>query len=155
MPTWSEIDQEITAEIATGLSPAQVCDDKRKAYLANLSRYVDRPFIAYYSGFLQKPPHPELAITDFDINGFMAVIHGLERKKGLDLILLTPGGGIEATRALVEYLYQMVGKNIRVIVPQLAMSAGTMIACSSREIMLVMHSSFGPLGFKFQVQRLI
>ena len=144
MPTWNEIDQEITAEIATGLSSAQVCDNKRKTYLASLSDYVGRPVIAYYSGFLQKPPHPELAISDFDMNGFMAVIHGLKRDTGLDLILHTPGGGIEATRALVEYLYQMVGKDIRVIVPQLAMSAGTMIACSSREIILGKHSSLGP-----------
>jgi hypothetical protein len=78
------------------------------------------------------------------MNGFMAAIHKLERDKGLDLVLHTPGGGIEATRAIVEYLYSMFGHDIRVIVPQMAMSCGTMIACAAKSILLGKHSSLGP-----------
>ncbi|RAK65016.1 S49 family peptidase [Phenylobacterium kunshanense] len=78
------------------------------------------------------------------MNGLMAVVHGLDRSKGLEFILHTPGGGIEAARAMVEYLYQMFGKDIRVIVPHMAMSAGTMIACAAREIMMGKHSCLGP-----------
>jgi ClpP class serine protease len=36
-------------------------------------------------------------------------------------------------------------KDIRVIVPQLAMSAGTMIACASRSIVMGKQSSLGPI----------
>lgn len=144
MPTWNDIDKIISSKISAGASPAVVCDEIRAEYLRKLSSEVRRPVIAYYSGFLQKPPHPESAITDFDMNGFMAVVHNLPRNTGLDLILHTPGGGTEATRALVEYLYSMFGKDIRVIVPQLAMSAGTMIACAASEIIMGKHSSLGP-----------
>ena len=39
----------------------------------------------------------------------------------------------------------MFDKNIRVIVPQLAMSAGTMLACASKRIVLGKQSSLGPI----------
>lgn len=145
MPTWNEIDALIEAQIAVGNSSALVCDQVRKGYLNGLSELTGRPCIAYYSGFLQKAPHPELTITDFDMNGFMANVHGLiPRNKGLDLIIHTPGGGIEATRAIVEYLYQMFSLDLRVIVPHMAMSAGTMIACASHTIVMGKHSNLGP-----------
>lgn len=144
MPTWNEVDSEIIKLTDAGESVDLVCDHLRIQYLSKLSGHVERPIIDYYSGFLQKPPHPAMSINDFDINGFMAVIHNIDRENGLDLLLHTPGGGTEATRALVEYLYSMFGKNIRVIVPQMAMSAGTMIACASKQIVMGKHSSLGP-----------
>lgn len=140
MPTWNAVNKQIDD---LGGTP-EACDKIRAEYLAKAEATLGRPVIAYYSGFLQKEQHPELAISDFDMNGMMAVVHGLDRSRGLDLILHTPGGGIEAARAIVEYLYQMFGKDIRVIIPQMAMSAGTMIACASREIMMGKHSCLGP-----------
>lgn len=144
MPTWNEINFEIDS-----LAVPDSCDKVRKKYLKKLEDRVGRTVIAYYSGFLQKRTpdnrlHPESAITDLDMNGFMAVVHNVDRKRGLDLILHTPGGGTEATRALVEYLYKMFSHDIRVIVPHMAMSAGTMISCASREILMGKHSCLGP-----------
>ncbi len=72
-------------------------------------------------------------------------IHRLDRNLGLDLILHTPGGQISATESLVNYLRKMFKDNIRAIVPQIAMSAGTMIACSCREIFMAKHSNLGPI----------
>lgn len=146
MPTWNEIETSISEDIAAGKSPNEACDAKRHAFLANLSNYTGRSCIAYYSGFLQKrPDYRECSITDFDMNGFMAALHNLPTKCGLDLILHTPGGGIEATRAIVSYLYSKFQHDIRVIVPQIAMSAGTMIACAAKSIVLAKHSSLGPI----------
>lgn len=144
MPTWNEINAEITQ-----LGIPNACDQVRTKYLAQLEARVGRTVIAYYSGFLQKRTpdgrvHPESAITDLDMNGFMATVHNVPRDRGLDLILHTPGGGTEATRALVEYLYKMFGKNIRAIVPHMAMSAGSMIACACREVIMGKHSCLGP-----------
>lgn len=76
---------------------------------------------------------------------FMRVVQGLDRSKGLDLILHTPGGDIAATEAIVCYLRSMFGTDIRAIIPQLAMSCGTMIACSTKEIIMGKHSSLGPI----------
>lgn len=140
MPTWNAVNKQIDD---LGGTP-EACDSVRAEYLEKAEDQLGRTIIAYYSGFLQKASHPELGISDFDMNGMMAVVHGLDRTKGLDLFLHTPGGGIEAARALVEYLYQMFGKDIRVIIPQMAMSAGTMISCASKEIMMGKHSCLGP-----------
>ncbi|WP_253270341.1 SDH family Clp fold serine proteinase [Paracoccus sanguinis] len=146
MPTWNEIETELEQQILNGLPPNVACDQKRHGYLKDLAAYTGRPNIAYYSGFLQKrPDYRECSITDFDMNGFMAVLHNLDTRAGLDLILHTPGGGIEATRAIVSYLYSKFDHNIRVIVPQIAMSAGTMIACAAKSIVLARHSSLGPI----------
>ena len=54
-----------------------------------------------------------------------------------------------ATESLVEYLRQMFGNNIRAFVPQIAMSAGTMIACACSEIFMGAHSSIGPIDPQF------
>jgi ClpP class serine protease len=50
-----------------------------------------------------------------------------------------------ATESLVEYLREMFHGNVRAFVPQIAMSAGTMIACSCTEIFMGAHSSIGPI----------
>ena len=77
--------------------------------------------------------------------GFMSTIKGLDKAKGLDLVLHTPGGSIGATESIVHYLKSIFGNDIRAIVPQIAMSAGTMIACSCKEILMGKHSNLGPI----------
>jgi ClpP class serine protease len=144
MPAWNAINQEIDEIVG----PSGV-DAVRKKYLKALEAATGRPVIGYYSGWLWKRDregrsHPECAISDLDMNGFMAVVHGVDRTKGLDLVLHTPGGGLEAARGLVEYLYKMFGRDIRAIVPHMAMSAGTMISCATKQIVLGKHSCLGP-----------
>ena len=39
----------------------------------------------------------------------------------------------------------MFGENIRTIIPQIAMSSGTVIACMGREIIMGKHSNLGPI----------
>jgi ClpP class serine protease len=75
----------------------------------------------------------------------MMAIHGLPKDKGLDLILHTPGGGIAAAESIVDYLHRMFGNDIRAVIPHLAMSAGTMIACACKSIVLAKHSNLGPI----------
>ncbi len=92
---------------------------------------------------------PGLEVNDADKNGLMTVIHNLDRTKGLDLILHTPGGQTAATESIVDYIHSMFGNDVRAIVPQLAMSAGTMIACSCKEIIMGKQSSLGPIDPQF------
>jgi len=121
----------------------------RKKYLTKLFRHTSRNIIAYYSGFLTKPRIDGTEINDEDKNGFMLCIHEMDRKHGLDLIIHTPGGDGQATVSLVAYLRAMFGNDIRAIVPQIAMSAGTMMACSCREIVMGKQSSLGPVDPQF------
>jgi len=89
------------------------------------------------------------SINDDDKNGFMAAIHGLERKKGLDLILHTPGGDMAATESIVDYLRRMFNQDIVCYIPQIAMSGGTMIACSCKEIIMGKQSNIGHIDPQF------
>nr|WP_268257786.1 hypothetical protein [Thermoanaerobacterium xylanolyticum] len=83
--------------------------------------------------------------NDEDKTGFMSCIHTLDRSKGLNLILYTPGGELAATESLVYSLRDMFGNNKRVIVPEIAMSADTKIVCASQIIIMGKHSSLGPI----------
>lgn len=138
MPNW----MEVSRAIENAPDPLNVL---RKQYLSTMCKYTGRNIIAYYSAFLQKPNIAQTAIDDNDKNAFMQAVCDLDREKGLDLILHTPGGNIAATESLVFYLKQMFGKDIRVFVPQIAMSAGTMIALSAKEIVMGKHSNLGPI----------
>jgi len=77
----------------------------------------------------------------------MEAIHGLKGNK-LDLILHTGGRSAEATDAIVTYLRQKFN-HIRIIIPQAAMSAGTMFALSADEIVMGRHSFIGPIDPQF------
>src|SRR5689334_20390931 len=142
MPDWGDVLKEITHTAGQFIAAAQAnqqaaqgsLDAIRRKYLAQLKNKTQRNVIAYYSGFLSKPDVAQTEITDEDKNGFMMAVHGINRNDGLDLILHTPGGNIAATESIVDYLHQLFGNDIRAIVPQIAMSAGTMIACSCKEI---------------------
>ena len=138
MPNWGQVLQEIGGT-------TQPLDAVRRRYLANLAEKRKRNIIAYYSGWLQKPSLYQTSINDDDKNGFMAVIHGLDRKNGLDLILHTPGGDMAATESLIDYLHKMFNGDIVAVIPQIAMSAGTMIACSCKEIIMGKQSNIGPI----------
>lgn len=146
MPNWNSLLDEIKQEGST-------FDITRRKYLKELSQLTDRNVIVYYSGWLQKGAQLQnfrgFSVDDNDKNGFMTAIHKLDRTKGLDLILHTPGGETAATESLVDYLRSMFGTNIRAIIPQLAMSAGTMIALSCKEVLMGKHSSLGPIDPQF------
>jgi ATP-dependent protease ClpP protease subunit len=146
MADWSKILEEINAESQRRRNQSLAAHDTiRRRYLRKLQKYTKRNVIAYYSGFLTKPGIAETQIIDDDKNGLMMAIHDLDRSLGLDLILHTPGGSIAVTESIVDYIKKMFKKDVRAIVPQIAMSAGTMIACSCREIVMGMHSNLGPI----------
>lgn len=147
MPGWNKVLEEISSRQAEG---RQAVDKVRRHYLSKLHKHTKRNVIAYYSGWLSRPSQfPNLEIGDDDKNAFMTAVHKLDRSLGLDLILHTPGGNVAATESLVDYLWNMFNKNIRVIVPQIAMSAGTMIACSAKSIVMGKQSNLGPIDPQF------
>jgi hypothetical protein len=106
----------------------------------------NRNVIFYASGFLQKPQTQAqlLALTQEDIHGFMAVMHGMDFERGLTLILHTPGGVTNATETIVEYIRSKF-PYVETIVPTFAMSAGTMISLATDLIILGRQSQLGPI----------
>jgi len=144
MPSWDEVLSELRQE-----SAQSNIDKIRRKYLKELFNKIGRNIITYYSGWLQKPGVRSAYIDDSDMNGFMNAIYKLNKSKGLDLILHTPGGELTATESIVQYLRRIFGNNIRIIIPHLALSAGTMIALSGKEILMGKHSYIGPIDPQF------
>ncbi|OGS02640.1 MAG: hypothetical protein A3G41_06860 [Elusimicrobia bacterium RIFCSPLOWO2_12_FULL_59_9] len=149
MPSWGEILQEVGALAPT--DPA-ASDTVRRKYIRALQAHTGRATILYASKWTQPGiSDPNLlSIVDEDVHGFMEVVRGLG-DGGLDLILHSPGGSAEATEAIVSYLRARFS-GIRVIVPQAAMSAATMLACASDEIVMGLHSSLGPIDPQMLMQ---
>lgn len=148
MPNLNSVIQEMKDLAAAGESDA--ADIVRSRIIAELHTYTNRNVICYYSGFLNCNGNVQhLNIDDMDKNGFMNAIQGMDFSLGLDLVLHTPGGSITAAESIVYYL-QKKFSYIRVIIPQMAMSAGTMIACGSDEIVLGHQSCMGPFDPSIQ-----
>lgn len=141
MPTWSDVLNELK-------EAGHTTDVIRRRYLRRLFNVSKRHTIIYYSGWLQKGlgrgGPGDFGISDLDKNAFTSVTNGLDAAKGLDLILHTPGGDMAATESIIDYLRQRFGRDIRAIVPQIAMSGGSMIACACKEILMAAHSNLGP-----------
>jgi hypothetical protein len=147
MPTWGEILKELSAYTSRGQRPD--FDAVRRKYLVELSQYTGRAVILYSTKFATPGPvSPELlSINDEDLQGLMEVTHGLTNTN-LDLILHSPGGTLEAAEAMVSYLRSKFS-HVRVIVPNLAMSAATMISCAGERIVMGKHSFLGPIDPQF------
>jgi ClpP class serine protease len=141
---WSEILLEVHQ---SSPGPQKDLDGIRRKYLTQLATLTERNVIAYYSGWLQKlgTKSPHFSISDAVMPGLMTAVNKLDKSKGLDLILHTPGGEINATEQIVFYLRKIFDGNIRAIVPHLAMSAGTMIALACQKIVMGLHSNLGPI----------
>jgi len=149
MPTWGQILGEIKQQISNG--DQQAFDTVRNKYLGELSAFTGRDTIIYATRWTSGDAPPNLvSITDEDIQAFMEAIAGLQGKE-LDLIIHTGGGSAEATDAIVSYLRQKFN-HIRIIIPQAAMSAGTMLACSADMIVMGKQSSIGPIDPQFILQ---
>ncbi|MPW31259.1 S49 family peptidase [Agarivorans sp. B2Z047] len=144
MPSWNEVLLELQSS-----NRKDALDDVRRKYLLELSAHRNRNVIAYYSGWLQKPGLSVSSINDDDKNGFMASIHNLDRSKGLDILLHSPGGDMAATESIIDYLHRMFDGDIVAFVPQIAMSRGTMMACSCKEIYMGKQSNIGPIDPQF------
>lgn len=144
MPNWGEVLSEIQ-----GNRIDNPLDIIRRKYLGVMNEFTGRNVIAYYSGFLQKNNINLSSIDDNDKNALMQAVYGLDKSKGLDLILHTPGGNTAATESIVNYLRAIFGNDIRAFIPQIAMSAGTMIALSCKEIIMGKQSNIGPIDPQF------
>ncbi|MBQ7178663.1 MAG: hypothetical protein IJS08_14710, partial [Victivallales bacterium] len=142
MPSWNDIQNQImTVESAH--------DQIRREYLKKMAAKTGRNVIAYYSGWLQRQASDMSSIQDDDKNGFMNAIYKMDKSKGLDLLLHTPGGDVAATESIGNYLRAIFGTNIHCYVPQLAMSGGTMLACCGEYIVMGKESSIGPIDPQF------
>lgn len=149
MPNWRGIILEVDALEKSGDEYA--LDNVRLKYLKLLSEHTKRDTIIYASRWTSGDAiSGSTMIGVEDIQGFMETINGL-KNENLDIIIHTGGGSAEATDSIVSYL-RLKFKNIRIIIPQAAMSAGTMLACSADVIVMGKQSAIGPIDPQFVLQ---
>ncbi len=147
MPNRETIANEINLHKTAGQ------DTVRRKYLKELANHTKADTVIYFSSYNIKRsiniPPAVLMVSQEDIQGFMASLHGLKGSR-LDLILHSPGGSLEAADQIVQYLRAKY-QNVRVIIPQNAMSAATMIACAADELIMGKHSAIGPIDPQMQI----
>lgn len=143
MPYWEEIVQLVNKWSTE--HGAAAFDIARRVFLQQLSEKTGNDTIIYAMNdrAVGHPDPDDYCISFSDVHGMMSVMPGL-KSESLDLILHSTGGSGEAAKAIVDYLRQKF-KKIRVIVPSMAMSAGTMLACGADSIVMGKHSFLGPI----------
>jgi hypothetical protein len=89
-------------------------------------------------------------ITRDDVVGTIELLHNVPRDSNIDFLLHTGGGDIDAAEKIVSLLRTTVGKgHLRVIVPDFAKSAGTLIALAADKIVMSDSSELGPIDPQF------
>lgn len=111
----------------------------RQALIRDINDRVGTTLICYIAG-LAAP------IDRDDPAAFYDLLHNLGRGDDVDFLLHTGGGDIDAAEKLIVMLRQKVGTGkLRIIVPDFAKSAGTLIALGADEIVMSDTSELGPI----------
>lgn len=162
----SEVDDMMVDEPGPGDNGAEAGDEERPAGLTdgipipkqtpffravNRARYQRQELV----GSIQKHTGRKLicyvaesaALTRDDVVPLMDLLHGIPVGSSIDLLLHTPGGDIDAADKMVRILQRRVGADaqLRVVVPDSAKSAGTLIAIGADIIVMSDSSELGPI----------
>ena len=89
---------------------------------------------------------PKTLLDRTDLLGFSELLHKIEDGGRMDLLLHTGGGDVDACEKIAKLLHAKIGedyKRLRVIVPDYAKSAGTLLALSAGSIIMSDTSELG------------
>lgn len=112
---------------------------QRQAVIRTIQERTERRLICYVAGMAA-------SIDRDDTVGFVDLLHNIVPGSNLDLLLHTPGGDIDAAEKLITMVRNTVGTGIlRVVVPDFAKSAGTLIALGADTIVMSETSELGPI----------
>lgn len=102
---------------------------------------ADNPKLLCYVAGLKSP------VCRTDTLGFVDMLHNITPGEPIDLLLHTPGGDVDAAEKLITLLRNTVGEDgqLRVIVPDFAKSAGTLMALGANSIVMSDSSELGPI----------
>ena len=112
---------------------------ERQARIKDIDKSSQRKLICYVAG-LAAP------INSDDTLGFVDLLHHVPRGSKIDLLLHTPGGNADAAEKLISMIAETAGAGeFRVIVPDFAKSAGTLMALGADKIIMSDSSELGPI----------
>ena len=112
---------------------------QRQAIIKNIQERSGRRLICYVSG-------GGCAIERDDTVPFVDLLHNVPPREDLDLLLHTGGGDIDAAEKLISMVRTKVGTAVlRVVVPDFAKSAGTLIVLGADRVVMSDTSELGPI----------
>ena len=116
---------------------------QRQAMIREIEARTDRSLICYVSG--------RAAIIDRDDTvGFMEMLHNIPPETNIDLLLHTGGGDVDAAEKLLTLVQATVGGGeLRIIVPDFAKSAGTLMTLGADMLIMSDSSELGTVDPQF------
>ena len=112
---------------------------QRQAIVKKIEKRSGNLLLCYIAG-------PSASIDRDDTVPFVDLLHNVPPGQNLDLLLHTGGGDIDAAEKLISMLRNKVGTaKLRVIVPDYAKSAGTLIALGADAVVMSDTSELGPI----------
>jgi len=111
---------------------------QRQALIREIEARTDAVLICYVSG-------ANCQIEDADTIGFVELLHNVPAGQPVDLLLHTSGGDVDAAEKLINLVRARQGDGValRVIVPDAAKSAGTLMALGANELIMSDSSELG------------
>lgn len=135
---FKEINLDITTEI-------------RKS-MAEIAGVRNRPAICYMSNVVNSNIKSSRSINSTDDLPFSEMIASVPKEiKEIDVIIITGGGSGEQVSKFVEKLRRRFD-SVYFIIPNIAMSAGTILATSGNEIVMGPNSYIGPIDPQVQAK---
>ena len=96
---------------------------------------------------------PNTLIDRDDIIGFVDLLHNIPESEPIDLFLHTFGGDVDACEKLVRLIHaNVVDSPFRVIIPDVAKSAGTLMALGANQILMSDTSELGMIDPQFPMR---
>ena len=124
--------------------------EARKAIFQMLQDCTGRTLLCYVSRY---------SISEEDIRYLQELLHAVEPEAPLDLLLNSPGGSIRTADKLVRILWSASSEyensppgEYRLIVPDQAKSAATLVALGASEIVMSTTSELGPIDPQVELQ---
>lgn len=112
---------------------------QRQAIIKHIEYEFGRQLISYVGGI-------DTSIDRDDPVKIVDLLHNVRSDEDLDFILQTPGGDINAAHKIMNQIRSCVGSGrLRVIVPDYAKSAGTLMAIAADAIVMSDMSELGPI----------
>jgi ATP-dependent protease ClpP protease subunit len=112
---------------------------QRQSLIREIQCLTGRRLICYVSG-------RDASIHREDTVGFMDLLHNVQPGSDVDLLLHTGGGDIDAAEKLISMVRRKVrNAKLRVVVPDYAKSAGTLMALGADAIVMSDSSELGPI----------
>lgn len=112
----------------------------RRGLILEIEEITKRPLAVYTASFEQIAG----IMYAVDVSAFDALLESLDYPSKLDLMINSPGGVIDTTEKIIKMIRESV-TDFRVIVPNSAKSAATLIALSANEIIMGYLSELGPI----------